>query len=361
MRKIFLTILCSACLAWIARSASGQEPVMLKVRDEMTTFSAVECYVLENGSIYWGEKALGTLFGASIKIEGDNLVILCRDKLCVPFYKDDPQNVTIERKGKPLLLALKAAEAFEYKRLEMDKIGQEIRLYKTPKPEVDKPSLSPFPDIILPETSGQSVPFSKFKEKKLAILVWAPWDKARDSLPAWNRLMGEAGAEVQFVLVAETMEARARLEPYLSILKPRPVCLEDAGFRLAFLYQLKELPSLFLVDEKGYLVWGPKPAKPDDLSLRDLLIQWSQGKPEATVAFGEVPPPPFSPSWEYEVAAKRLELTEVLWSYRKKEEAMNEFQQVLNLFPDQPLLKSQQAALTGPEAIYPSPTPEQGK
>ena len=353
--------MCSVFWAGMALSVPGQEPVTLMVSDEMTTFSAVECYVLENGNIYWGEKSLGALFGASIKIEGENLVLLTKDKLVVPFYKDDPQNVVIERKGKPLLLASKASEAFEYKRLEMDKAGQEIRLYKTPKPETNKPTLLPFPDLALPDTSGQIVTLSKFKGQKLAILVWAPWDKSGETLLSWNRLMGEAGEGAQLVLVAETVEGRGRLEPYLSLLKPRPVCLVDAGFRMTFLYQLTEIPALFLVEEKGNVVWGPKPAKPDDSSFRDLLLLWSQGKPETMPALGDQPRPPSTPSPELDVAAKRLELTEVLWIYGKKEEARNEFQRVLDQFPDQPFLKAQHAALTEPETANPSPTPEENK
>jgi len=358
MRKFLLILMCTAFWAAAALSLAGQESLLLKVRDELTSFPAVECYVLENGNIYWGEKALGTLFGASIKIEGENLVLLTKDDLVVPFYKDDPHNVVIERKGKPLLLASKAAEAFEYKRLEMDKAGQDLRLYKTPKPEPDKPVLLPFPDLTLSDTSGQIVSLSKFKGRRQAILVWAPWDKSRETLPSFTRLMGEAGEDVQFVLVAETVEGRNRLEPYLSLLKPRPVCLVDSGFRMTLLYQLTDLPALFLVEEKGNVVWGSKTTKPDDSSLRDLLLQWSKGKDETKAVPGDQAISPPSPSPELEIAAKRLELTEVLWIYGKKEEAENEFQQALNQFPDQPLLKAQHAALIEPETIYPSPTPE---
>jgi hypothetical protein len=341
---------------------SGQEEVMLKVRDDLTTFSAVETYVLQTGNVYWGEKALGTLFGASIKKEGENLVILCKDTLCVPFYKDDPQNVVIERKGKSFLMAPKVAEAFGYKRLEWDKPAQEIRLYKTPKPALDKANPIPLMDLFLPDTSGQITFLSKYKGKKLIILIWAPWDKGRESLPAWNRLLGELKERCQYVFIAETMEGRERVEPYLSVLKPRPICLVDAGFKAALYYQLKEIPALLLVDEKGNLVSGPLSAKAEDALVREAISLWAKDDASAEILQKGPAIQSYPGSLDLEEAVKRLELSQIIWISGNKEEALAEFNRAVSRFPEHEIFGGQRRALQEPLVVYPpTQTPSQEK
>ena len=115
MRRLFFIIFLILFLD-ISTLVSGQEDMTLRVRDELTTFPAVETFV-HSGNLYWGDKALGTLFGASLKKEGENLVILCRDALCAPFYMDDPLSALIQRRGKTLLLASKAAEVLDIRGL----------------------------------------------------------------------------------------------------------------------------------------------------------------------------------------------------------------------------------------------------
>lgn len=360
MRRLFFNMFFTLVLS-LSAVVSGQEDLMIKVRDELTTFSVVETHVLQTGSVYWGEKALGALFGASIKKEGENLVILCKDTLCVPFYKDDPQNVVIERKGKSLLMASKVAEAFGYKRLEWDKPAQEILLYKTPRLELNKAIPIPLMDLFLPDTSGQITFLSKYKGKKLILLIWAPWDKGRESLPAWNRLLDELGDRCQYVLIAETMEGRDRVETYLSVLKPRPTCLVDSGFKAALYYQLKELPALLLVDEKGNLVSGPFPAKAEDALVREEISLWvKDDAPEEFLQKGPaIQSYPGSP--DLEEAVKRLELSQIIWISGNREEALAEFNRAVLRFPDHEILMGQRQALQEPLVVYPpiqTPAPE---
>ncbi|MBN1903191.1 hypothetical protein JW926_17855 [Candidatus Sumerlaeota bacterium] len=342
--------------------AFGQEEMILKVRDDLTSFPAVETFILQTGGVYWGEKALGTLFGASIKKEGENLVILCKDVLCVPFYMDDPQNIAIERKGKILLLAPKVAKAFGYKRLEWDKASREIRLYKTPKPPLNGENPIPLLDLYLPDTTGQITFLSKYTGKKLIILVWAPWDKGRESLPAWNRLLSDLGDRCHYVLIAETMEGLQRIDSYLSLLKPRPACLVDAGFKATLFYQLKEIPAILLVDEKGNLASGPFSAKADDPMLREAISLWVKDN-----ALSEILPKEYSlqgyyASLDIEEAVKRLELSQILLISGNKEEALEEFDRAISRFPEIEIFKGQRLALLEPMVAYPpTPTPTSEK
>ncbi len=357
MRFFFLSVLLSVSIA------AGAEPqiLSLKVRDEVTTFPAVESSVGDNGRVYWGEKAIGTLFGATPKSEGENLVILCREKLCVPFYKDDPHKLVIEQKGKPLLLAPKVAEAFGYKRFEFDRASAEIRLFKNPKPPSTEPTPITAPGFSLPDTAGNTVSLSQLKGKNLLMLVWAPWDKGRDTLPGWNRLAAELGDKIQFLLVAETIEERSRLEPYLSILKPRPVCLVDSGFRITLLYGLKELPSVLLIDVGGNLVWGPVRVSSGDAEFHKALLLWTNAKRGETFSLKNPTTVSFPPPAAIEEAAKRIELAEILWCSGKKEEALREYRRVVKEYPAQEIFNGQLHALTQPNAVYPTPTPAQGK
>lgn len=360
MRRLFFKIFFIFFLIFSA-GVAAQEVQILNVRDDSTTFSAVESIILTNGAIYWGDKGVGTLFGASLKPEGENLVILCKDTLCVPFYKDDPQNVVIERKGKSFLMAQKVAEAFGYKRLEWDKLTREIRLYKIPKPAPDRSNPIPLLDLYFPDTSGQITFLSKYRGRKLILLIWAPWDKSRETLPAWNRLLSDLEEWCQYVLIAETMEGRNRIEPYLSVLKPRPICLADAGFKSTLYYQLKEIPALLLVDEKGNLVLGPLVAKAEDSLLRETITLWAKGNPPMEILQNGPSIQSYPGSLDLEEAVKRLELAQILWISGKKEEAMTEYRRAVLPFPDHEIFKGQGTALQEPLIVYPptqTPTPE---
>ncbi|MCX6998712.1 MAG: redoxin domain-containing protein [Candidatus Sumerlaeota bacterium] len=354
MRPVFFLMI----LAGFITTAPAQDLATLKVRDEATTFPAVEALILENGNVYLGEKALGTLFGASLKTEGENLVILCKETLCQPFYKDDPQHTVVLRKAKPMLLASKVGEAFGYVRFAFDKKSGEIRYYKTPEPPIDAPHPIPMPDLTLPSTSGEKVSLSKYNGKKLFILCWAPWDKGRDDLVQWNRLAGELAEKgMQLLLVAQTMEGRERLEPFLSILKPRPVCLVDSGFRFTFLFHLKELPALILVDEKGNLVWGP--AKPDlrNDAFRAEISSWVEGGKESKIITAGPTIKEIEPPAMVEEKAARLDLSHALLGAGKRDEAMEEYRRAIGKLSDHVIFSGQLMALKEPERFYPTPTP----
>gem|GEM_PF-569572 len=353
MRYIFLSFIILAFINF----CPAQELSNIRVQDDTTTFSSVETYILESGLIYWGEKGVGTLFGATFKPEGENLVILCKDTLCVPFYKDDPQNVVVDRKGKSYLLASKVAEIFGYKRVELDKTGSLIRLYKTSKPKPDEPEILPLFDLILPDTSGRKVSLSDYQGKKLILLVWAPWNQSRDSLASWNRFLDNLGKNLHFVFVAETVEGRERLEPYLSLLKPRPTCLVDAGFRITLFYQLQHIPSILLINEKGEFVFGPVKAAPDNQDLHKMISAWGEEKNQKKSPLKGPSIPGYPAPSEIEEAAKRIELAEALWVSGKKEEAITEFKKGTERFKDHEIFKGQLRALLNPSSVYPTPTP----
>jgi hypothetical protein len=338
-------------------SSIAQETLFLKVCDESTTFPAVETVILENGNIYWDEKALGAIFGASLKTEGENLVILCREDAVLPFYRDDPKNPVLDRKGISWLPAKSSAEFFGYPRLELDRKAGAVKLLRTPEPEPDKPELVRLPDFSLRDSSGKMVELKGLQGKKQVILVWAPWDKSRDFLPVWNRLASDFGESVRFIIVAETIEKRERIEPFLSMLKPRPLCLVDSGFHFSLLFRLKELPSILLIDEKGSLVWGPRKVNPANETFREILVNWCNGKPGDSFIL-KVPSMDniLSPAI-VEESVRRFELAKALWESGKKEEAIDEFSQGFKKFPDKELFEKQLFALKNSDKVYPSPTP----
>ena len=344
----------------VTAGAGAEEFLTLKVRDEVTTYPSATTLILDNGRMYWGEAALGSLFGATAKPEGENLIILCREEMCLPFYKDDPQNPVIESKGKSLLPADLVVEAFGYKRIELDKNAGEIRLFKTAEKKPEKPGPIPFPPLCLRDMQGQCVPLDRFKGEKLIILVWAPWEKGRDTLAAWNRLATEAGETCSLVLIAQTIEGPEKIEPFQSILTPRPTCLVDAGFRMTRIFSIAELPSLLLVDEKGSLVEGPEKADPKDPELKSRILAWVGEDSEKVEmkgpAISQLPPVA-----SIEEGARRLELAEILWAKGKKIEAIREIRAAMEQDPDHAVFKGQLEALASPDEISLETVPEEKK
>ncbi len=336
----------------------GHVLTMVRARDEATTFPAVEALVLENGSVYLSEKALGVIFGAHLKSEGENLVILCKDIMCLPFYKDDPHHTVVERKGKPLLLASKVGEAFGYVRFAYDRSANEMTFFKTPEPKENVPQPVAMPDFAIPNMAKETVSLSQYKGKKVIILVWAPWDKSRESLARWSIAASEfAEKGAVFFLAAQTIEGRERLEPYLTPLKPRPVCLMDSGFLFTLAFNLTELPALLAVDEMGNLIWGPVNPEPKFDEISAALSGWLGGKTDTVITTAGPSVKTIEPTSSRIETSQRMELSQALWISGKKSEAIEQFSQALQKIGDSAILENQLRALKEPEKFYPTPTP----
>lgn len=351
--RLYLIILISGILCV---SVPASEIVSLRVKDEATTFPVVETLITESGSAYWGNKALGSVFGAEAKPEGENLIILCRDEICVPFYMDDPQNPVVERKGKPYLLAVKVAESLGYKRIELDLEAGEIRMYHTEKPTPGKPETITFPQVILSDLSGNMVSLSEITNQKKVIIAWSPWDGGSTILSQWNRMVNDSDNGVKLILVAETMESRERLEPFLSMLKPRPLCLMDSGMRLTLQFKLKKLPAIFLINKEGTLIYGPESLDPGNENFNSKLNSWIA---ENEIDFMDETPVELRAFSEIEEAEKRIQLAHTLWISGKNDEAISEFKTVQKTFPENPVLKKQLEVLENEDKFYPLPTPTQ--
>lgn len=354
MRTLIFIVILSA----VSLTIFGQDLTMVRARDEATTFPAVEALVLENGTVYLSEKALGVLFGAHLKPEGENLVILCKDIMCLPFYKDDPLHTVVDRKGKPLLLASKVGDAFGYVRFAYDRQANEMKFFKTPEPKVNVPQPVAMPDIAIPNTALEIISLSKYKGKKVIILVWAPWDKSRETLSRWSRASAELAEKgAMFFLAAQTIEGRERLEPYLASLKPRPICLMDAGFLFTQAFNLTELPALLAVDEKGNLIWGPVNPVPKFDEIMTALSNWLTGKTDTVITTAGPSVKTIEPLSSLIEASRRMELSQALWTSGKKAEAIEQFSQAVQNLGARVIFEGQLQALKDPEKYYPTPTP----
>ena len=356
MGKHFLLIV----ILFLSAPLYSEEILELRVKDKNTTFPAVQSLVVDDEEVYWDEKALETLFGATPKEEGENLVILCKDALCVPFYRDDPRNIVIERKGRPFLLASQAAETFGYKRLEIDRGAGEMRMYKTPAPQAGEAPPSPMKEFNLPDLSGDKITLEKLKGKKTIFLIWAPWNKPDSFLRSWNRLMKDRKENIRLALIAETIEGRERLEPWLSMLSPRPLCLIDAGFSFTIQYDIKQLPVVMIMDEQGNLLTAPRNIDPSDENFQKNLDSWIKGEKPAKQIFEPQAKAASDASYDHDESIQRFELASALLASGKKKEAVKEYERAADEFPENQIFREQLRALKEPEKVYPTPSPSPG-
>ncbi|HPB30252.1 MAG TPA: hypothetical protein PLB62_02245 [Candidatus Sumerlaeota bacterium] len=339
----------------LAASCAAQETFTILVRDEATTLGSVETLISDNGISYWGEKALASLFGASAKAEGENLIILCKDVMCVPFYKDDPKRPVMDYKGKPFLSAEKVAEAFGYPRLETDKAAGIIHLYKTRA--ADPPVAANFRDTPLADPSGKIIPTSPFAGRRKIAILWAPWKDSREFLTSWNRFAEEEAGGIPLILISESIQEREVMDTALDFLKPRPTTLVDPGLKLGLTYHFSGPAMAFLIDEKGLVAAGPVTGDPRDEVLRGGVSEWVAGKPWNGPAPLETPAPP-KPEILKE-ASSRIELARTLWQSGKRNESIMEFQRAGEILPGHPLMISHIKALNEAATPRPAASPTQ--
>jgi thiol-disulfide isomerase/thioredoxin len=112
------------------------------------------------------------------------------------------------------------------------------------------------PDFSLPG-DGKHISLSSLKGKVVYVDFWASWcDPCRKSFP-WMNEMHSRYDNKKFTIVAINLDAsKADAAKFLNIVPAKFDVAYDPDGKIASKYKLKTMPSSYLIDQKGNLVYA---------------------------------------------------------------------------------------------------------
>ena len=134
------------------------------------------------------------------------------------------------------------------------------------------------PDFSLKDLKGTEVEIKQFKGKVVFLNFWATWcGPCTEEMPGMEFLHRQF-KEKNFLLLTISVDYEG-IKPVQEFINKHqytfPVLLDPQGETLD-LFEVKGIPTTFLIDKKGKMVWkaiGPKDWKsPEVVSLINLLI-----------------------------------------------------------------------------------------
>lgn len=116
------------------------------------------------------------------------------------------------------------------------------------------------PDFELPDFGGRIHRLSDYRGSKVFLLCWASWCSCRLCLPIWKELRDELhdqGFEV-IAVACESKGPEAAL-PWIEAAQPSYPALLDTEHLVPELYNTKNVPAAFWIDEEGRVVRANDP------------------------------------------------------------------------------------------------------
>jgi peroxiredoxin len=113
-------------------------------------------------------------------------------------------------------------------------------------------NVGPAPSFSLPASTGHVVDFSDFRGKKVIVNFWATWcGPCRSEIPALNAMQAAHGdIPVVGISLDEGMPLPT-LATYTERLDIQYLVLHDAQGKVSAQYNVREVPTTFLIDELG--------------------------------------------------------------------------------------------------------------
>ncbi len=135
------------------------------------------------------------------------------------------------------------------------------------------------PNFFLEDLKGKKLEFKNFKGKVIFLNFWATWcGPCKEEMPSIETLFQQF-KEKDFVFLSISVDYEGRRPVKEFIEKNRytfPVLL-DPKCQVLDLYEVKGIPTTFIIDKKGRMIGkavGPKNWKsPEVISLLNLLIE----------------------------------------------------------------------------------------
>ncbi len=142
--------------------------------------------------------------------------------------------------------------------LKMDAANLEENLYNQRWREVVEVAENTFPDIRLPDPLGDTIALSSLRGKVILLSFWASWDQASVShnlpLKGIYNTYHSRGLEVYQVSFDNEKEAWVNAIEFDELPWVNVSELSYPESRVAPIYNLEELPVVFLIDRKGQIV-----------------------------------------------------------------------------------------------------------
>jgi peroxiredoxin len=189
--------------------------------------------------------SMASIYALYQKIDDNNFVL--NDNRDIQLVKITSQSLDTIWPGSEHVQALKR-----------DAANLEENLYSQRWKQVVESVESTFPDIRLPDPDGDTIALSSLKGKVILLSFWASWDQASVShnLPLkgiYNQYHSR-GLEIYQVSFDSEREAWVNAIQYDELPWINVSELSYPESRVASIYNLDELPVVFLIDRKGEIV-----------------------------------------------------------------------------------------------------------
>ena len=117
------------------------------------------------------------------------------------------------------------------------------------------------PDFLLMDMDGQQHSLKQYRGKVVIINFWATWcPPCIREMPSLQKLYEEFKSKSLVVLAINQWEDEDRVFEYMGRLKPAPTfpILFDSDSKLSGLYKVQGLPSTYIINQQGKIVYRAK-------------------------------------------------------------------------------------------------------
>ncbi|MBF6569868.1 MAG: TlpA family protein disulfide reductase [Candidatus Binataceae bacterium] len=114
------------------------------------------------------------------------------------------------------------------------------------------------PDLSLVDLNGRTVLLSALRGKVIFLNVWATWcPVCRREMPAIQKLYAEFKNYPDFHLIAASEDQnQAAVAPFIENHGYQFQVLLDPGSQVGNAYRVRGLPSTFIIDRTGRVIWN---------------------------------------------------------------------------------------------------------
>ncbi len=277
--------------------------------------------------------------GWELKPEG-----VCRDEVCIP--------VPEERRGQ-LLRGEGGASRFnltEFARLVEQPLARDEKYnawyFGQPSWEwQSRLSDNMAPDFTLPDFEDNQHNLSDYRGKKVFLLCWASWCSCRFDLPYWNDLHKELrDKNFEVITVACESKGAAAALPFIEAAKPENLSLLDERHVVPELYNTRNVPAAFWIDENGKIARANDPiyaarrnreTSEEKVNHRymDAVRDWVAMGPESEWVREAVDGSMGRQTWENQLALAHFRLGLYLHQRGHTEDAIAQFKKAHELEP----------------------------
>lgn len=189
--------------------------------------------------------SMASIYALYQKIDDNNFVL--NDNRDIQLVKITSQSLDTIWPGSEHVQALKR-----------DAANLEESLYSQRWRQVVETTESAFPDIRLPDPNGDTIALSSLRGKVILLSFWASWDQASVShnipLKGIYNTYHSRGLEIYQVSFDNEREAWVKAIQFDELPWVNVSELSYPESRVALIYNLEELPVVFLIDRKGEIV-----------------------------------------------------------------------------------------------------------